>query len=109
MTLALMLLGVPLVIYGSLVLLPQGRPALIGLVAAALAVGLLGPRVMPEDGAGFRPLVLLLFGAPVAMAALAQGLRLLRGPDGVGPPYRLTVVAIFLCTAVPVAFYLGLI
>lgn len=68
-----LVLLLPLVVFGSLALLPPGRPAVWGLaVAALLAAGvraLTGDAVLP-----------MLAGAGIALAALAQGARAALGP-----------------------------
>jgi hypothetical protein len=108
MAAALFVLALPLVTFVSLALLPAGRPALIGIVVAILAVLLIGPRVAPEDGSGFGSLFLWIFGGAIAMAALAQGLRLLGGAEGGIAPYPVVVGLVFLGAALPVALLLGL-
>lgn len=108
MAVAILFAVLPLVTYVSLAVLPPGRPALIGIAVAALVVIALAPRVAPEDGSGFGTLVLWIYGGAVAMAALAQGLRLLRGPDGPVAPYPVVVGLVFLGVTVPAAFLMGL-
>lgn len=102
-------LALPIVTFVSLAMLPPGRPALIGIAVAALVVAVVGPRIMPEDGSGFGNLFLWVFGGAIAMAALAQGLRLLRGPDGAVAPYPVLAGLVFLGAALPAALFLGLI
>lgn len=101
-------LASPVLVFVSLALLPRGRPAFLGIVGAALGVGLLGPGIAPEDGTGFGTLLLWVFGGAVALAALAQVLRLLRAPGGEAPPYPLRAAFVFLGAALPAALYLGL-
>lgn len=102
-------LALPLVTFVSLAMLPPGRPALMGIAVAGLVVLVAGPRILPEDGSGFGALFLWVFGGAVAMAALAQGLRLLRGPDGPVAPYPVVAGLVFLGAALPAALFLGLI
>jgi hypothetical protein len=106
---AVFFLALPLITFVSLAMLPPGRPALIGIAVAALVVVVAGPQVAPEDGTGFGNLFLWVFGGAIAMAALAQGLRLLRGPDGAVAPYPVLAGLVFLGAALPAALYLGLI
>ncbi len=75
MAIAIAFLLLPLVTFVSLVTLPPGRPALIGLAVAAVMVALVVPRAAPDDGTGFGRTILWIFGGAVALAALAQGLR----------------------------------
>lgn len=108
MAAAVVFLGLPLVTYVSLLFLPAGRPALIGIAAAAAAVALILPRVAPEDGTGFGTMALWLYGGAVALAALAQGLRVMRLPGGATPPYPLVATLCLLGAAVPLAMVLGI-
>lgn len=101
-------LGLPLVTYVSLLLLPPGRPALIGIAVAAGVVALVVPRLIPEDGTGFGQMALWLYGGAVALAALAQGLRVMRLPGGGAPPYGMIAVLCLLGAAVPLAMVLGI-
>jgi hypothetical protein len=105
----ILFLALPIVTFVSLAMLPPGRPALMGIAVAALVVAGLGPQIMPEDGSGFGNLFLWVFGGAIAMAALAQGLRLLRGPDGAVAPYPVVAGLVFLGVALPAALFLGLI
>jgi hypothetical protein len=100
-------LGVPLLIFLALVVLPPGWPALAGVGAAAVAVALGVPRLLPEDGAGFGTMLLWLYGGAVALAALAQGLRLLRRRGGAAASYPLIAGLCLLGAVVPLAMILG--
>jgi hypothetical protein len=84
-----LVLGLPVVAYVSLVLLPKGRPAAIGIAAAAIAVGLV--LRLAGDGGGASGLVGLFWGGAVALAALAQGLRW--AADAMGWPVSYPVIA----------------
>jgi hypothetical protein len=108
MTAAMVFLVLPLATYVSLLVLPPGRPALIGIAVAAVAVALILPRGAPEDGSGFGSLALWLYGGAVALAAVAQGLRVLRLPGGAAPPYPLVAVLCLLGAAIPLALVLGI-
>ena len=44
-----------------------------------LLVALVVPRLAPDDGTGFGRTILWIFGGAVALAALAQGLRVVAG------------------------------
>jgi hypothetical protein len=96
-------LGLPVIAFAVLATLPRGRPAFIGIVVAALAVALLGPVVLPEDGSGYASLLLWVFGGAIAAAGLAQGLRLLPLPL----PYGLVVLLVLLVAAAFAAWRLG--
>ncbi|HMO07516.1 MAG TPA: hypothetical protein PKD10_07685 [Paracoccaceae bacterium] len=98
----------PVVTYLSLLFLPAGRPALIGIAVAAGAMALILPQVAPEDGSGFGEMLLWLYGGAVALAALAQGLRVTRLPGGGAPPYPLVAALCLLGAAVPAALILGI-
>lgn len=64
----------PLAIYASLCLLPPARAGVgIGLAAAALALVWLTNDGAADDG--FARLLVMIGAVPVALAALAQGLR----------------------------------
>ena len=108
MAAAMFFMVLPLVTYVSLLFLPAGRPALIGVAVAAVAVALILPRVAPEDGSGFGTLALWLYGGAVALAALAQGLRVMRLPGGAAPPYPLVAVLCLLGAAIPLAMVTGI-
>lgn len=69
----LLLLGLPLVVFASLALLPGGRPAVWGLAAAAV----LAAVVRAASGDSVLP---MLAGVGIALAAIAQGLRAMLGP-----------------------------
>ncbi len=98
-------LGLPVIVFVVLVLLPRGRVAAIGIGVAALALVVLGPVVLPEDGSGFGTLLLWVFGGAVAAAALAQGLRLL-GMKAV--PYPVVVGLVMVVGALICARTLGM-
>lgn len=71
---ALVFLAYPLAIYVSLCLLPKGRSGLgIGLAAAALVLVWLTNDPGADDG--FTRFLVMIGAVPVALAALAQGLR----------------------------------
>lgn len=79
---ALIFLAYPLAVYVSLCLLPPARAGIgIALALAALAVVWLTSD--PAADEGFSRLMVMLGAAPVALAALAQGLRRLL-PVGAG-------------------------
>ena len=103
MPMLVVFLLLPVVTFVALAMLPRGRPALVGIVVAALTVASLGPVVLPEDGSGFGSLLLWVFGGAVALAALVQALRLLRLPGEGGLPYRLLAVLLVLFAAVSAA------
>jgi hypothetical protein len=76
-----LLMAYPLAVYASLCLLPRGR-AVLGVGLAALALGLVWVVVDPETDKGNAVRFLVLLGAaPVGLAALAQALRGVIGPD----------------------------
>ena len=80
---ALVFILYPLAIYASLCLLPRGRAGLgIALAGAALA----GVWVMndPATDDGFTRLLVTVGAVPVVLAAVAQGLRGLIGPEAPG-------------------------
>ncbi|QYK40817.1 MAG: hypothetical protein KF887_15625 [Paracoccaceae bacterium] len=101
-------LVLPVVTFLSLVMLPAGRPALVGVGVAALAVAILAPLVAPEDGAGFGTLLRWLFGGAVALGGFVQALRLVRLPGGAVVPYPLVVTLCLLGAVITTAVYLGL-
>jgi hypothetical protein len=71
--LALLALGAPLATFVSLALLPQGKSARVGLMAAVLILALLWLRSDQTDAA--QRLILSLFLGAVSLAALMQVLR----------------------------------
>lgn len=76
-----LLMAYPLAVYVSLCLLPRGRAA-VGVGLAAAALGLVwvvnDPATDRGNAIGF---LVVLGAAPVALAALAQALRGVIGPD----------------------------
>lgn len=71
---ALVFIAYPLAIYLSLCLLPRGR-ASVGILLAAAALGLVWFTNDPSTDDGFARLLVTIGVFPVALAALAQGLR----------------------------------
>ncbi len=73
----------PLAIYVSLCLLPRARARLgIGLAAAALALVWVTNGGAADEG--FARLLVMIGAVPVALAALAQGLRRMIPADAAG-------------------------
>lgn len=70
-------LAVYLAVFGSLSLLPQGRPAGMGIGIAALAAG--GIWLTNDGQDGFVRFLLAAVACGVAGAAMMQGLRLVAG------------------------------
>ncbi|NBE07640.1 hypothetical protein [Paragemmobacter ruber] len=80
---ALVLILYPLAVYASLCLLPRGRAGLgIALAGAALAVVWLMHDPVTDDG--FTRFLVILGALPVVLAAVAQGVRGLIGPEAPG-------------------------
>jgi hypothetical protein len=80
---ALVFILFPLVLYVSLCALPKERVGMgIGLAAAALAVVWLTNDPAGDDG--FTRLLVMIGAVPVALAALAQGLRRLLPMEAAG-------------------------
>lgn len=106
MTLALAFIGVPTATYLVLAFLPQGRPALIGIViAAAIAVGL---WVMQMSSAGsFMVALIMLTISAIALAGLVQVLRVALGPARPGWVYPLIVALALLAAGIPALNGLG--
>jgi hypothetical protein len=86
--LTVLLIGVPLVVYVSLCLLPMGKPAAIGIAVALLAAGLV-QRV--ADDPLPQTLATLVIGG-VAVAALVQGVRAAIGERL--PPFAYPAMAV---------------
>jgi hypothetical protein len=101
----LVFLAGPLVLIGGLSLLPAGRVALVGLALAAVAVIVLVPLALPEDGTGFGRLALWLYGGAVGLAAVLQFARML--PAG-GVPWGLVAGLAVAVALVAAARLLGL-
>lgn len=98
---SLLILGLPLVIYLSLAILPTGRPAAAGLaVAGALLVAVY--FASPDLG---NLLMVALAGA--ALAALAQALRWLAGPRLATAHYFALLGALPLLALAAIVFSLG--
>ncbi|MCR9149502.1 MAG: hypothetical protein NXH83_04960 [Rhodobacteraceae bacterium] len=94
-----MVILITLVVYLSAVALPRGRPAAIG-IGVALAAGTLIWAAIPGGAAGgtsLYHLYLVLAGIGLAMAAVAQALRLILPRDG---PLTRAYPAIILTVAV---------
>lgn len=95
---ALLVFGMPLVVFGSLALLPPGRPAVWGLAVAALLAAALralsGDAVLP-----------MLAGVGIALAAVAQGLRAALGPR---LPHRMYLALLPALALAPLALFLAL-
>jgi len=100
-------LALPVIAFVVLAMLPRGRVAAIGIAVAALAVVLLWPLVLPEDGSGYGTLMQWVFGGAVAAAALAQALRLVRLPGGGALPYPVVVGLVLLGAALIAGNILG--
>ena len=81
--LVIALLGVPLVAYLGLAMLPRGLPAVAGCVLGSVAVVLYWGDIYPEDdGKGFVPLArmqAMILAGTVGFAAVAQGARVFAG------------------------------
>ena len=71
--LALLAIAAPMATFVSLALLPQGKAARLGLLAAVLILAVLWLRSDHADGA--QRLILSLFLGAVSLAALLQALR----------------------------------
>lgn len=69
------LIAYPLAIYLSLCLLPRGR-AKVGIALSTAALALVWVTNDPAQDEGFARFLVMLGAVPVALAALAQGLRL---------------------------------
>lgn len=96
---ALLVFGLPLVVFGSLALLPPGRAAVWGLAVAALLAATL--RALSGD-----PVLPMLAGAGIALAAVAQGVRAALGPCLPHPLYLAFLPALAL-TALALLFVLN--
>lgn len=99
---ALVFFAYPLAIYVSLCLLPRGQAAL-GIALAAVALGGVWVMSNPANDEGYTRLLVTLGAIPVALAALAQGLRRLIRPDSptwfwpaLAAGVALTATAVFL-------------
>lgn len=80
---ALVLIVYPLVLYVSLCALPRARAGMgVGLAAAALA--LVWVTNDPADDEGFARFLVMVGAVPVALAALAQGVRRVLPADAAG-------------------------
>lgn len=71
---ALVFFVYPLAIYLSLCLLPRARAGL-GILLAAAALGLVWVTSDPAADDGYARLLVMIGAVPVALAALAQGVR----------------------------------
>jgi hypothetical protein len=80
---ALIFIAYPLAIYISLCLLPKSRSS-VGIFLAAAALGLVWVMNDPAQDEGFARFLVMLGAVPVALAALAQGLRRLIPEDAPG-------------------------
>lgn len=80
---ALVFILYPLVLYISLCALPKGR-AFMGTGLAATALALVWVTNDPATDDGFTRLLVMVGAVPVALAALAQGLRRLLPADAAG-------------------------
>lgn len=90
---ALVLILYPLVLYISLCALPKGRAGLgIGLAAAALALVWVTNDPAVDDG--FTRFLVTVGAVPVALAALAQGVRRVLPADAAGWVWPVLVVGL---------------
>jgi hypothetical protein len=98
---SLLVLGLPLVIYLSLAVLPKGKPAILGLAVA-------GAMIMAAYVAapGLGNLRILALGG-VGLAALAQTLRWLAGPRLAAAHYIALLGALPLAALAAIMFSLG--
>lgn len=85
----LLVLGLPLMVFVSLALLPAGRGAVRGLAVAAVLAALV--RALSDDA-----VLPLLAGVGIVLAAVAQGLRAVLGPRLSHPMYLALLPALAL-------------
>ncbi|MEZ5779006.1 MAG: hypothetical protein R3E44_11660 [Paracoccaceae bacterium] len=116
MMLGFVFIGLPVAVFLVLVLLPAGRAAAVGLVVGALLIGLvwlarmldLGPLFTGDAHAdGYMVAALSILTGAAAVAAIAQGIRAAMGPARPRWAYPLIVVVLFLISAVPALYVLG--
>lgn len=74
----------PVAVYLSLILLPRGRPAALGVGAAALVLIALTLSAPSDEEGEFRIILAVIAGIAVALAALAQALRAWVLPENPG-------------------------
>jgi len=107
MELALVFIGLPVAAYLGLASLPRGRPALIGIVVAALAIG--GLWVTLGIGSTDSYMIALI-GFLFSAASLAAIVQVIRHIIGAGKPrwvYPGVVVAALLAAGIPMLMTLG--
>lgn len=98
----------PIVVYVSLVCLPRGRPALIGIAAAAALLAVLWLAVIRGQNDAFLAALVAIVAGAVAVAALAQGLRTALGPGSPRWLYPAIAVLAVFGAGVPALATLGL-
>ena len=107
MELALVFIGVPIATYLALAFLPRGRPALYGLLAAALALLVLWVTLgMGSTDSYMVALIGFLFSA-TARAAIVQMLRRAIGVDKPRWVYPAVVIGVLLLAGIPMLTVLG--
>ena len=106
MELAIAFIGLPVATYLALASLRRGRPAVIGVLGAAVITGLL--FVTQANAAdGYSTAVSMLVFSAIALAALVQVLRMM---IGLGRPwwvYPLIVVSALAVAGIPMLKILG--
>ncbi|MCU0910270.1 MAG: hypothetical protein MUE98_02655 [Rhodobacteraceae bacterium] len=98
----------PVAIYLSLATLPPGRPALIGIVAGLLALGLVWLFLAGAADDPYLAAAVAIAAAAAALAALVQGLRALLGPGRPRWVYPTLVALAFFGAGIPALGMLGL-
>ncbi|MDZ4134218.1 MAG: hypothetical protein U1D06_01310 [Paracoccaceae bacterium] len=106
MELALFLIGIPLVCFLSLAMLPRGRMAFVGIATAAAALAVVW-LTSARGGDAYLVVLCGLVAAAIGLAMVTQALRLALPPDRPGWFYPSIVVVALLGAGVPMLLKIG--
>lgn len=106
MELAFAFIGLPIATYLALASLRQGRPAMIGILSAAVVAGL-GFIMQSGGNDGYTTAMIMLIFSAIALAALVQVLRRAIGKGRPAWVYPALVVLALVGAGVPMLLSLG--
>ena len=106
MEVAVTFIGLPVATYLALASLRRGRPAVIGVLGAAVITGLLFVTQAAAEGGYSTAISMLVFSA-IALAALVQVLRMMIGLGRPSWVYPLIVVLALVVAGIPMVKILG--